>query len=79
MNTGLWAVHVEGPDDVIAVDSLESAHKLADMINKSQAHLIESAPEDKRDLYLNVQASVITCDWDAEIHAKEVERNKDLI
>lgn len=66
----LLAVHVEGPDDIIAVASREEGEKLIEEINKTQRDLIASAPADKRDLYPLVQASVIKWEWEPARHAE---------
>jgi hypothetical protein len=66
----LLAVHVEGPDDIIAVASREEGEKLVTEINQWQADLISSADDQTRGLYPAIHASVVPWEWGPSAHAE---------
>ena len=61
----LWAVHISGPDDVIAMISKEEAVRIADSIN-------EGLPEDTC-----VEATVILWPFDEIGHKRSLSENSD--
>lgn len=66
----LLAVHVEGPDDIIAVASREEGEKLATEINQAQTDLISNADDQTRGLYPAVHASIVPWEWGPGAHAE---------
>lgn len=63
MSEQLWAVHVLGPDDIVAAPSLEAAEKAAAVVSARY-----SDPND------DVPISAVAVPWqgNAETHAREV-------
>jgi hypothetical protein len=64
-STELWAVHVEGPDDIVAAKSKEDAEREADNLNN--LHLTEGL--------IPANAKAIVWPYSAEAHAKNIEEN----
>lgn len=60
----LWAVHVEGPDDLQAAPSKEAADKAVAMLN---AHFTTRGPQD-----VLCKARAITWPHDAEAHVEDL-------
>lgn len=69
----LWAVHVQGPDDVLAMASHEAAEKHAGDLNAWWVKHCAEFP-DETGMRPNLRAVVIPWDGTPEHHAAELER-----
>lgn len=72
MSNLLWAVHVEGPDDVIAAADRAEADAKAVEINAAWETF--SQRPDASDNDPRWHATVVPWEWSAEDHAEEVAR-----
>lgn len=66
----LWAVHVEGPDDVLAMPDAVEAEKQAEQINAAYERF--AARPDASELDGRWHAVVIPWPYDAEGHAESL-------
>ena len=75
MHTDLWAIHVQGPDDIIAVADREEGEKYAKGYNDAYVKFTQR-PDHNPSLDGRWHAVVIPWpeDWSAEDHAEEVAR-----
>lgn len=72
-DTGLWAVHVHGPDDMLAMPDREAAEDAAWEINAFQASH-DAAHPDTTGFRPVVQAFAEPWPWSEEGHAEELAR-----
>lgn len=70
-STTLWAIHIEGPDDIIAAPSMEAAEREAALLSQQFASIpkSENAPA--------VRAVVTVWPYLAEGHAQSLGRDWD--
>lgn len=69
----LWAVHVQGPDDVLPMRTREAADKHAAELNESWATYCAANP-DTTGFRPDVHTEVVPWDGTAELHAALVEQ-----
>jgi hypothetical protein len=67
----LWAIHVQGPDDVIAVADRDEAQQHADGINRRYAEHTRD-PEFDPGVYPRIRAVVIEWPYDRAAHAEDL-------
>lgn len=75
-DTALWAVHVEGPDSIIAQPDRDTAVKCADEINAAYVKFTQR-PDHDPDLDARWNAVVVEWDGTAAEHAEELARLAD--
>lgn len=70
--TDLWAVHVQGPDDILPAEDRADADKLAAGINAAVAEWQKQATAPEFDVVCH--AVVVPWDGTAEAHARSLAR-----
>lgn len=68
----LWAVHVQGPDSIIAMPDLETAEKRAGEWNAMFADMMAKLPESRRRFAPTMHAEVIPYTGGVRGHAKQI-------
>jgi len=76
MPTELWAVHIEGPDDIIACADRAEADQRTKEINDAWETL-SRRPDANPELDGRFHAVVIPWEWSALEHTEEVARGDD--
>lgn len=71
----LWAVNIQGPDDLIAVPDYVTAITVAHKFNEWWLGLVKQKGQHEHDPY--VWAVPIVWRWDATAHADSITRNAD--
>lgn len=72
-STGLWCVHILGPDDVIAFPDRQSAEREAATINEAMADHAARRPSD--DNWPLLKAVVEAWPYSSEEHAADIAKN----
>lgn len=71
----LWCVHIPGPDDLYAASSRGAADEHAFSLNEAIRKFWERHPRTENDpTEESMTAVVVPWPWDAESHARDVER-----
>lgn len=70
--SAFWAVHVQGPDDIVAAADRTDADRLASEINEFMAQTMGRPDASPNDPHLH--AVVVPWEWTAEAHAEALTR-----
>lgn len=68
----LWAVHVQGPDTIVAMPDKETAERRAKEWQEMSDDLIASVDHTIRHLYSPIKCVAIEWPYDADSHAFQV-------
>lgn len=72
----LWAIHIQGPDDLFAMPSKEAAESHAEILNKE----FKARKSDRGENYPTITVAVIPWPGSAESHASNMaEHLKELV
>lgn len=69
MSTELWALHIEGPDDILAAPSKEAAEERARQLNEIWAKAEAAQPSENWPV---MNAVVVPWTGSAENHARDL-------
>jgi len=69
----LWCIHVEGPDDMIAMPSKETAERDAEIMNNGWRGRRDPSPNDP-----GFNAVAVEWPYSAEQHAEDMSRSRQL-